>query len=143
MTVRPATPDDAERVAELSGQLGYAASTEEISSRMDGLERADHHAVFVAEGDHGRAVGWIHVFLRRGLAIDLQAEIGGLIVDEACRGGGIGRSLVTKAEAWARNNGCTKIGVRANVKRDDAKAFYTSEGFAQIKQQVVLEKKIG
>ncbi|HIF0260663.1 TPA: GNAT family N-acetyltransferase [Legionella pneumophila] len=39
------------------------------------------------------------------------AEIGGLWVDEKLRNQGVGKSLITKAEEWAKQKGCKAITV--------------------------------
>lgn len=56
------------------------------------------HRVFVAETANGKVVGWVHVHLYPLLESDLMTEIGGLVVDEQCRGKGIGRELIQRTE---------------------------------------------
>lgn len=51
---------------------------------------------------------------------DLQAAIGGLIVDGGVRGCGIGRRLIQYAEQWAVTQGCTSVLIRSNIIRQDA-----------------------
>ncbi len=98
--------------------------------------------MLVAEADGDEVVGWIHVFIRRGLLSSDDAEIGGLIVDERSRGRGIGRLLLERAEAWAMERRCEAVRVRSNVKRADAPAFYAAAGYREIKQQRVLAKSL-
>ena len=94
--IRLAAPDDAERLAALSTQLGYPATAAEMGGRLADLLSDTHHAVFVAAATDSQVVAWIHVFKRKTIASDGAAEIGGLIVDESCRGRGIGRAIVEK-----------------------------------------------
>jgi GNAT superfamily N-acetyltransferase len=102
--VRAATLADAAALAPLSGQLGYPATSEEIARRLRRILDDAEHAVFVAEAA-GRVAGWVHVFVSRTVEANARAEIGGLVVDEAARSQGIGRALMARAEAWAREKG--------------------------------------
>lgn len=58
LVIRPATPEDAARVAPLSTQLGYAASETEMEYRIHRTRRDHEQALFVAEAD-GVVVGWV------------------------------------------------------------------------------------
>lgn len=140
--IRLATPDDAERLAALSTQLGYPATAEKMRGRLADLLSDSHHAIFVAHATDAQVVAWIHVFKRKTIASDGAAEIGGLIVDESCRGRGIGRALVERAAAWAREQGCGSLCVRSNVVREDARRFYTGLGFDGIKTQAVFRRAL-
>lgn len=139
---RLALPEDAERLAVLSTQLGYPATAEKVRGRLADLLSDSHHAILVAEAKDSRVVAWIHVFKRKTIASDGAAEIGGLIVDESCRGRGIGRAIVEKAAAWAREQGCGSLCVRSNVVREDAQRFYTGLGFDVIKNQAVFRRAL-
>jgi GNAT superfamily N-acetyltransferase len=139
--VRPAAPADAARLADLSTALGYPMTPDEATRRLGEIAGHPDHGLLVAEVD-GRVEGWIQVSLPRIFETSLQAEIAGLIVDEAARGGGIGRKLLEAAEVWARKQGCRAIRVRSNVVRERARAFYEREGFVVIKTQRVFEKPL-
>ena len=110
--------------------------------RLANLLSDASHAVFVAQASDSQAAAWIHVFKRKTIAGDGAAEIGGLIVDESCRGSGIGRALAERAAAWAREQGCGSLCVRSNVVRQDAHRFYTGSGFEVIKSQSVFRKAL-
>ena len=140
--IRLAALGDAERVAALSAQLGYPATAEQVRGRLADLLSDTHHAVFVAVAPDSRVGAWIHVFKRKAIASDGAAEIGGLIVDESCRRGGIGGALVERAAAWARERGCGSLCVQSNVVREDARRFYTGLGFDVIKRQAVFRRTL-
>ncbi len=99
------------------------------------------HAVFVAE-DRG-VVGWIHVQLDFGLVSSGVAEVGGLVVDERNRRGGIATALVARAQEWAQDRGCRELVVRSNTRRREAHEFYPALGFEPVKEQRVYRKRIG
>ncbi|HEX9009910.1 MAG TPA: GNAT family N-acetyltransferase [Holophagaceae bacterium] len=141
LTIRPARPGDADRLACLTGQLGYPAPPEAIQDRLDRLMAVEDQVVLVAEGD-GEVVGWAQV--GRGLTLEsgAQAELVGLVVDEAWRGRGIGAALVAAAEDWARDRGLPRLRVRSNVTREATHRFYRNLGFEEAKRQVVFRKAL-
>jgi GNAT superfamily N-acetyltransferase len=139
--VRPARPSDAERVAALSGQLGYSCSPQEMEERLRRLERAEGHAMFVAERSR-EVVGWVHIHVSSTVTTPTQAEVLGLVVEEACRGGGVGRVLMRRAEQWAREHRCRVMWLRSNVIRAHAHAFYRRLGYAEFKTQKNFRKEL-
>src|ERR1700728_2724322 len=130
--IRRVPPQDYARIAELAGQLGYPSSAEEIAARLEDMERSSDHAVFVAALDGGVA-GWLGVYVCRMVEADPRAEISGLVVDERYRSQRIGWHLLQHAERWAREKRCSMIGLRSNVIRDRAHAFYERHGYKHIK----------
>jgi GNAT superfamily N-acetyltransferase len=137
--IRRARPSDALRLAELSGQLGYPASREEIVQRMKGMRPAGRHAIFVAESDK-RVTGWLHVSVTPLLEVALRAEVNGLVVDETVRSLGAGLKLLEAAERWAAEKGCTSMSVRSNIIRERAHAFYLRNGYEHYKTQKAFRK---
>ena len=143
LTIRVATPNDAARLAELSTQLGYPATSENILGRLGQILGDREHAVFVAEArERAYVVAWVHVLVTHVLEEDSQAEIAGLVVDEAWRGRGAGRLLMERAEQWAREQGCRAVRLRSNVIRAEAHAFYEKLGYQVIKSQKVFRKTL-
>jgi GNAT superfamily N-acetyltransferase len=133
---------DFARMAELSGQLGYPASAQNIARRLRGIEASAEHAVFVLELPGGEIAGWIGVFLYRSVEMDARAEVSGLVVDERHRSQGIGQRLLERAEQWAREQGCETIGLRSNVVRGPAHAFYERRGYEHFKTQKSFRKNL-
>lgn len=142
VNIRAPQPRDYPRMAELAGQLGYKAEAEEIARRISGMRDSQDHAVFVAQTADGDIAGWIGVFLFRCVEANARAEISGLVVDEKVRSLGIGRQLLERAEEWARMRGCATIGLRSNVIRDRAHAFYTRLGYEHVKTQKSFRKRL-
>ena len=140
--VRRATPEDAVSLTALAKQLGYPVTIAEAEERLALLSRHQAHAVFVAEPDTRGVTGWIHVFSALRIGSAPFAEIGGLVVDESCRGIGIGRLLIAAAERWSREHRLGKLRVRSNVVREDARLFYEHLGFENTKSQVVFAKDL-
>ena len=137
--IRRARQSDAARLAELSGQLGYPASREEIMQRMKGMRPVGRNAIFVAESDRV-VTGWLHVSVTPLLEVPLRAEVNGLVVDENVRSLGAGAKLLAAAERWAATRGCKGMSVRSNVVRERAHAFYLRNGYEHYKTQKAFRK---
>ncbi|MGC1485475.1 MAG: GNAT family N-acetyltransferase [Candidatus Acidiferrum sp.] len=140
--VRRARSNDAPRLAELSGQLGYAATAAEITKRMRKLKTASRNALFVAESRGDGVVGWAHVSVTDLLEVGTRAELNGLIVAENQRNLGAGAKLLEAAEHWARKHGCPVMSVRSNVIRERAHEFYERQGYEHYKTQKAFRKAL-
>lgn len=138
--IRAPRLEDAPRLAELSTQLGYPASADDIAGRLSKLLPRAEHFLRVAESPEGRAIGWIHAEARQILESGPWCEIMGLVVDAGQRGRGAGRALVSEVEAWARERGLRTVKVRSNVAREESHPFYLRLGYARSKTQHVYLK---
>ena len=90
LRIRRVREGDAERVAELSGQLGYPAGVKEMKRRLRDVLKDKDAACFVAEAAEGGVIGWIHVSVTPLLEVERRAEVNGLVVDERARSRGAG-----------------------------------------------------
>jgi len=144
LKIRRARRGDAERIAQLSGELGYPASPAQIATRLRQLTPVSKHAVFVAESLDAAAgvVGWVHVSVAHLLESDIRAEVNGLIVGEGQRSAGAGAKLLEAAEEWARRRGCRGMNVRSNVIRERAHGFYERNGYEHYKTQKAFRKAL-
>ena len=140
LSIRPIEPRDASAAAELSAQLGYPTTAEEIRERITTL--APTQAAFVAELD-GQVVGWIDVALTFHLQTPPYALIGGLVVKDGVRGLNIGKRLCQQAEQWSREQGVSLIRVTSRTTRTDAHRFYLRDGYSDVKTSRVFEKRLG
>ncbi len=141
-TVRTATLADVAALSRLAGQLGYAATPEEISRRLSAELEDSCHALLVAESG-GVVIAWMGLAEERSFLHESRVEIHGLVVDGAHRGAAIGTKLVERAEQWARERGCRSMLVRSNVIRDRAHGFYERLGYGEVKTQKVFRKPLG
>ena len=140
--VRTAGKNDVEAVARLAGELGYTSTGAQVRKRLDLIDGDPQHATFVAVAGDGTVVGWIQLSRICSLEADPRAEITGLVVDSMHRGDGVGRLLVERGEAWARERGLTTMGVHSNVVRERAHTFYLRLGYAVTKSQKVFRKTL-
>lgn len=141
LVIREIGPDDAEAVAELSGELGYPMDPASMRRNIADLAGSAEHVVFAA-CLAGRVVAWIDVVVARHLVSAAQAEIAGLVVSGDVRSRGIGKLLVARAEQWAAERGLPAMLVRSRITREDAHRFYLREGYTRIKTSAVFRKEL-
>lgn len=138
LTFREIILDDAEALAQLSIQFGYAVSTEEMQHRIAQVLAQEDHCGFVALAEQ-QVVGWIHAFHAIRLESEAFVEIGGLVVDKNFRKQGIGQQLIEQVEIWALAKSIDKLRVRCNTARTDSHKFYLKAGFIESKEQKVFD----
>jgi GNAT superfamily N-acetyltransferase len=142
LKIRSAKVADAARIAALSGQLGYPATTKEMAARLSQALRSKAGACFVAATDQDGVIGWVHVSVTPLLELPRRAEVNGLVVDEKVRSHGAGWALLDTAEKWAKKMGCAGMSVRSNVIRDRAHRFYLRHGYMHYKTQKAFRKAL-
>lgn len=141
INIRQAAPPDAPGITELSRQLGYPLSQEQILKNLLAVISDKDHDAFVAIYKD-QVVGWIglaHVIM---IEMTPFCEINGLVIDEQYRGKGVGKSLIEKAKQWGKEKGNDKLRVRCNVKRKETHLFYQHLGFTETKEQKNFELSI-
>jgi ribosomal protein S18 acetylase RimI-like enzyme len=142
VTIRRARPSDAEAIARLATQLGYNAESSAVADRLSRvLARSDQE--FLVADHKERPVGWIHVLVSEYVEADAFVVIGGLVVDREYRNQGIGRRLLTTAEEWAVQHGCSVVRLSSSVQRTEAHAFYEGAGYTKLKTQYSFAKAVG
>lgn len=137
VSIRQVTLNDSVSIAELSLQLGYPSSANEIRKRLIELVNDKDNCTFAAVID-GKVVGWIHAYYAIRIESAPFVEIGGLVIDENYRGRHIGEKLVTVVTNWARMKGVKTLRIRSNTQRLQAHQFYRHIGFKEIKEQKIF-----
>ena len=138
--IRRAMAADSNRITELCIQLGYKNNNNEIKERLLKIITDKNSVIFIAE-QNSIVTGFIQVSIRSTIESGEMAEITGLVVDESFRGKGIGKSLVQKAEGWAKLKKQNILRVRTNVIRTETHVFYKNIGFEEKKKQTVFQKR--
>lgn len=131
--------EDAVAVCQLSKQLEYELTVIQTEEQIRKVISRNDHVAFVASISEANVTGWIHAFLAYYLESLPFVEIGGLIVDEAYRGKGIGKALINEVKGWCMEQSVHRLRVRTQTKRFNAQRFYTSFGFKEIKEQKVYQ----
>jgi GNAT superfamily N-acetyltransferase len=139
--IRQMRVEDAAAVAALTTQLGYPSTDDEIRRRYELIKDRWDARICVAQLS-ARIVGWIHVQATYSLECDARAEIWGLVVDEAARRTGVGRSLMEAAEEWAAQRGFRVMAVKSNSLRVESHGFYEHLGYKIIKTQSAFRKNL-
>ena len=142
LEIRRARSTDAPRLADLSTQLGYPATTAQLRERLRRISPASQNAVFVAEAKEAGVIGWLHVSKQALLESEIRAEVNGLVVADGHRSRGAGAQLIAAAEEWARKHGCKYMSVRSNVIRERAHKFYERNGYEHYKTQKSFRKPL-
>jgi GNAT superfamily N-acetyltransferase len=128
--VRDARESDADALARLCTQLGYATNASAMPDRVARLGEDPNARALVAERD-GQVIGLATIHLRFTMNHEAPiAQLTLLVVDEANRSHGVGRALVNSAEQWAKERGSRRINVTTALHRGDAHAFYERMSYA-------------
>jgi GNAT superfamily N-acetyltransferase len=126
MTVRAAEVHEAGEIARLiNAAFNPAESFFVEGDRIDLAQTRQffERGVFLVESE---MAGCVYVELRGE-----RAYFGLLSVDPARQKGGVGRALITAAEAWARERGCGFMDLRIVNLRAELPAFYRKLGYLE------------
>ena len=128
VTVRAATPADAERFATLLTDEGYPAGPSDLAARIERFSTDESH-VIAAEAA-GEVIGFIAFHVMPRFETDERfARIIALVVDPGVRERGIGRQLMAEAERVALEAGASFLEVTAGHHRPEARKLFESMGY--------------
>jgi GNAT superfamily N-acetyltransferase len=134
--VREALDKDIPRILELYRQLSFQPGdyrlpelheVRKVFGRMG--QYPGFHLLVAEEG--GKVVGTTVLAVLPGFAHGTSpfAVVEYVVVDETCRGRGIGKLLMESVISLAKEAGCYKIMLTSDVRRERAHNFYKSLGF--------------
>src|SRR5579859_6224238 len=138
--VRPAHPDDAEKLTRLPEAVSAEPEAWLISADgewrsvgderryLKAVRRFPHAAVFVAERGDGEIVGRMSLARDAHPASAHVADLG-LMVAKHARGQGVGRALLEAAVEWARSAGIRKLELHVFPWNEAAIHLYERFGF--------------
>jgi ribosomal protein S18 acetylase RimI-like enzyme len=131
LVLREADPDDADALARLLGQLGYATSAAAVTRRLIRFTASEADRCVVAAAD-GELVGMATLHASLTIVDDgLAGKLSAIVVDERYRQRGIGAMLVSELEALARAQGCSLLFLTTAESRSGAHGFYRRVGFEE------------
>lgn len=139
VTIREVKIEDAPFIAKLSLQMDHEMNENEARERLAKIMEDKTQVLLVAEVE-GKVLGYNSVSANYELLNGIQARIEGLVVDENARGLGLGRTLMEKAEDWAREKGSKSMKLASNSKRIEAHKFYEKIGYTKAKEQAAFKK---
>lgn len=139
LSVREATRGDVPAVLVLYHQLTLHPNSYRdpdpaaIEVALADFDRSPHTRLLVAE-TQGRIVATLVLVIVPNLSYGARpwAIIENMVVNDGERRGGIGRELLGRAVAIARDRGCYKVELQSRRQRDWAHRFYESCGFRPI-----------
>jgi GNAT superfamily N-acetyltransferase len=141
-SIRRMTTDDMPAARELLSQLGYPLETQEVWRRYAAVMEAEGHVLMVAE-QAGRVVALCHWYVRPALDKPPEVVVQALVVDQAARGSGVGKIMMTAAEQWARDRGFVSVALTSNAVRTEAHAFYQAIGYRRAATSHLFRKTLG
>jgi GNAT superfamily N-acetyltransferase len=128
--VRHALASDAADLAVLLDQLGYPVAAEVLSRRIVRFNEDPSSTLFAAVTTDGAVVGLAALHILQVIERDeSSARLIAFVVRDEMRGRGIGRSLLDRVEAAARDAGCDRLHVTSGDERSGAHAAYRRLGF--------------
>lgn len=137
--IRPYGPDDREFLLDLAPRLTIGMQPfRDIAACLAAVRgwiqnSIDNHGsegmVFVAEDERGERLGFATVTHETHFTGERQAYIGELATSAAAEGRGVGRALVARCEAWARERGYTKLALETGAANTRALGFYEQLGY--------------
>lgn len=139
--IRKALISDSVALNDLSEQLGYPTTVEEVEDRVKYLLNKKEHQIFVAEYKD-KIIGFISFERYDILYYPSGLNITGLVVDKNYRNKGIGKLLLKIAEKYAIENSLIFLRANSGSQRLDAHQFYRKNGFSNEKDQKRFIKNI-
>lgn len=131
LSIRNAAEQDATAIADLLGQLGYAASAGQVQERMKQLAASPADRLLVADWN-GQVVAFavLHMmaYFHRG---EHLGKIVSFVVDGKYRWQGVGSRLLETLEEIARDNGCNRMELTSAEDRLEAHDFYEHRGYVR------------
>lgn len=149
--IRLATADDLPAIVALLHDDRLGATREHASDAgddalapyrdaFDEIARDPQHQILVLELG-GAVAGVLQLSFLRCLTHrgGRRAQIEGVRIDRARRGGGLGRVLIGDAVRRAREHGCHLVQLTTDRRRPDALAFYERLGFVDTHHGLKLD----
>jgi aminoglycoside 6'-N-acetyltransferase I len=144
--VRPIAEEDLSEWFRLRRNLWDATSDDDHKAEMlDILDHSDSQLVLVAETGNGKLAGFLEASIRpfvEDCESDNVGYLEGWFIDPEHRRRGLGRTLVSAAEKWARSKGCTEMASDAELGNEMSLTAHTRLGYQETSRLVHLRKEL-
>ena len=136
LTVRPATVVDETPALDLLEELFAPPASRAPGYRRERAAAAFRDTIASKDADvllavDGHAIGLASVYVDLvSMRFGRRCWLEDLVVTASARGRGVGRRLLDAAMEWAREHGCTHLGLVSAAARVDAHRFYVANGMA-------------
>ncbi len=145
LNVRPVEPRDAEAWERMRTDLWPDAdNAQETRAFLEHGPQPSYEAVLIAERD-GAPVGFAELSIRAsspGCETDRIAYLEGWYVAPQARASGIGRALVSAAEAWGIAQGCTEFASDVELENVVSQHAHMALGFTEVERVVFYIKDL-
>ena len=140
ITIRECSVGDADAICLLNkNEMGYDYPLEATRNKLRMLLSKPENKIFVAETG-GRGVGYVHANDYDVIYAPHFKDIMGIAVSGDFRKMGIGRTLLSATEKWAKETGACGIRLVSWEKRTGAHEFYRRCGYTERKKQLNFNK---
>ncbi|MEN9434600.1 MAG: hypothetical protein RLZZ422_2189 [Pseudomonadota bacterium] len=130
LSIRLAEPKDAEAMAELLTQLGYANLPKQLAQFLNQAMPQQVNLVGVLDKKIVAVMSLMYFDYLPSL--ERYCRITTLVVEEKLRGWGIGKQLIDYAQQYATHHHCQVLELTTGLQRTAAHQFYESLGFEQV-----------
>lgn len=130
MKIQRATEATDELVEALARLIPQLTRSRQPPSWAELQELVQTQTLLVARGADGKVTGTLTLVLYR-IPTGPRARIDDVVVDEACRGQGIGEALTEEAVRLAREGGALTVELTSHPSREAANRLYRRLGFEQ------------
>ena len=135
MLIRECCLSDYESIYEINkNALGYDYPVEKTKNRLFKILKRPTDRIYVV-CDDDKIVGYIHGSDYECTYSDSLKNILAIAVDESYRKKGVGKTLLTAIETWAKECGCCGVRLVSGFNRPNAHEFYLHCGYINRKQQ--------
>lgn len=145
-TVRRATPEDADAWWALRDALWPGSPDDHRQEIAEYFDRASDASVcLLAETSGSGPVGFVEAGLRayaEGCRTSPVGYVEGIFVAEPHRRCGTGRALMTAAEGWARQRGCTEMASDTELHNDRSGIFHAATGYVEVERIICFRKSL-
>jgi GNAT superfamily N-acetyltransferase len=108
---------------------------------MSGQSQSGDHTLMVAEQD-GCVIALCQAYARPALDKLPEVIVQALVVDQASRGGGVGKIMMAAAETWAADRGFKSVALASHVSRSQAHVFYEAIGYRRAATSHLFRKAL-
>ncbi len=146
--VRPARPTDTADWLRMRVALWPEGTSSEHASEIDQFFAGtlkNPLEVLLAVDEAGKTIGFAELSIRNyaeDCETDRVAYLEGWYVDAEWRRRGVGKALVSAAEAWARAQGCTEFASDALLDNTISEAAHLALGFEETEQIRCFKKNL-
>jgi aminoglycoside 6'-N-acetyltransferase I len=148
--IRPVEARDIAAWSAMRGRLWPDADPLELADEarafVDGSTQPLLEAVFIADGEQARPVGFLELSVRPfadGCDSRPVPHVEGWYVEVPARRCGIGRALVRAAEEWAQARGFRELASDTEVQNAASQRAHENCGFQEVERLIKFRKMLG